>query len=202
MYPINNTVHVVDDDEAIRAALESLLKSEDIEGKFYPSAEGFLEDVSSDAYGCVLTDVKMPGVSGLELIEKMKERSIYMPVVMMTGYAEVDVAVRAMKDGALDYIEKPFESENLINVVKNCLRKSEDYRDGEIYKHEMRKRLQLLTPREHQVMGYLVGGLQNKEIARKLDISPRTVELHRAKVMEKLCAHTVSDVVRAGVLSA
>lgn len=201
MYSINNTVHVIDDDDAIRAALGNLLKSEDIEGRFYPSAEEFLVDVSSEEYGCVLTDVRMPGVSGLELIEKMKERSIYMPIVMMTGYSEVDVAVRAMKDGVMDYIEKPFESENLVNVVRNCLLQSKAYRDGEIYKNKIGKKLQSLTPRERQVMDFLVGGLQNKEIARKLDISPRTVELHRAKVMEKLSAHTVSDVVRAGVIA-
>ncbi|WP_172597708.1 response regulator transcription factor [Sulfuriflexus mobilis] len=202
MSETGNAVHIIDDDESVRLAISGLMESEGIVSSIFASAEDFLVKVNRDAQGCVLADVKMPGMTGLELIEKMECESIYMPVVMMSGCGDISIAVKAMKEGVLDFIEKPFDNDKLIKIVRGCLLQCEDYREKALYREKSQKRIQSLTTRERQVMDLLVNGCQNKEIARELDISPRTVELHRAKIMNKLHASTISDVVRAGITSA
>jgi len=185
-------VHIVDDDEAVRNALSFLMKAEDIPSQAYASAEEFLAKAGPVTQGCLLLDVRMPGLSGLQLQGQLKKNYLTLPVIIMTGYADVGMAVNAMKAGALDFIEKPFENEQLLPKVHACLQQSMQM----FTQNESMRRLERLTKRERQVMDLLVDGNQNKVIAAKLSISPRTVELHRARVMEKLEAKSLSDVVR------
>jgi len=195
--PEEAKVHIVDDDEAIRNSLSFLMHSEGISVQAYASAEEFLAKSNPSTRGCLLLDVRMPGLSGLELQKLLNEKYFTLPIIIITGYADVDIAVQAMKAGAIDFIEKPFENEYLLSKIHACMQRS-----SHLYtENEGVLRLSLLTKREHEVMDLLVEGFQNKVIANKLSISPRTVELHRAKVMEKLKAKSLSDVVRIALMS-
>ncbi len=186
------TIHIVDDDDAIRQALLFLMKSEGLSACGYASAEAFLATVTLATRGCLILDVRMPGLSGLDLQQQLKQQHITLPVIIMTGYADVAMAVMAMKAGAMDFIEKPFNNELLLQQVRACLTQC-----GHQYsQNEGIERLERLTIRERQVMELLVDGNQNKVIAAKLNISSRTVELHRARVMEKLETRSLSCVVR------
>jgi len=193
-------VHIVDDDNAVRDALSLLMKSEDIPANIYASAEEFLEDQAQFKMGCLLLDVRMPGMNGLQLLNLLKEQDVAIPVIFITGHGDVGMAVKAMKAGAYDFIEKPFNNDRLLSVVNNCLTECITLNHSVEHRHELEARINKLTKREREVMELLVEGKQNKVIARELDISPRTVELHRAKVMEKLHAHSLSDVVRTALL--
>lgn len=193
-------VYIVDDDSAVREALLFLMQSEDIAAQAFESAEKFLIHQAELRPGCLLLDVRMPGMSGLELLAILKSKDVAIPAIVITGHGDVAMAVQAMKTGATDFIEKPFNNERLINVVRNCLSDCMNLKNIVELRHEMQKRLARLTHREREVMQMLVDGKQNKGIAKELGISPRTVELHRAKVMEKLQAHTLSDVVRTALL--
>lgn len=194
-------VHVVDDDDAVREALQLLMRSDDIPVQTYASAEDFLEQQAHSRPGCLLLDMRMPGINGLELLNILKEHDSPLPVVFITGHGDVGMAVEAMKAGAVDFIEKPFDNERLLKVMHNCLADSVSIKDSYERRQEMQERIAHLTKREREVMDLLVAGKQNKLIALELDISPRTVELHRAKVMEKLQAHTLSEVVRTAILA-
>lgn len=185
-------VFIVDDDEAIRQALLFLMKSEGLPARAYDSAEAFLAEVSPATQGCLVLDVRMPGISGLHLQQLLRQEHFTLPVIIMTGHGDVAMAVKAMKAGAMDFIEKPFDNELLLHLVHSCLTQSSHQTRHE----EGLQRLERLTKRERQVMDLLVEGNQNKVIAAQLNISPRTVELHRARVMEKLEARSLSDVVR------
>lgn len=193
-------VHIVDDDDAVRDALSLLMRSEDIPHSVYPSAEEFFKQHAQNKLGCLLLDVRMPGMNGMELFEILKKQDVDIPVIFITGHGDVSLAVQAMKAGAADFIEKPFDNDRLLNLVRNCLTECICLNDTAEKRHEMEARLALLTKREKEVMDLLVDGKQNKVIARELGISPRTVELHRAKVMEKLCAHSLSEIVRTAML--
>lgn len=194
------TVHIVDDDAAVRSALGLLLETEDLAVKTYASAEEFLHSVQPETQGCLLLDVRMPQMSGLELQQILKERQIALPAIIMTGYADVPMAVQAMKAGAFDFIEKPFDNDHLLERVHACLQVCEQVQTEQDLHHEGEERIGRLTQREHQVMELLVQGHQNRVIATKLGISPRTVEIHRARVMEKLEAHSLSDIVRLALM--
>lgn len=194
-------LHIVDDDDAVRVALHSLMQTEGIPAQAYASAEDFLEQQAQLESGCLLLDVRMPGMNGFQLQEVLNEQGVSTPIVFITGHGDVDMAVQAIKSGAQDFIEKPFDNDRLIETVKNCLSQSADIKLQHERRKEMQARIELLTKRERQVMEFLVDGKQNKVIAKELNISPRTVELHRAKVMEKLHAHTLPDVVRTALLS-
>jgi two-component system response regulator FixJ len=189
-------VHIVDDDAAIRSALSFLLKTEGLPTKVYASAEEFLDSVSPTTRGCLVLDVRMPGLSGLDLQQLLREKQLTLPLIIMTGYADVPMAVQAMKAGAVDFIEKPFENDRLLGLVHLCLKQSERAQSEQLLQEEVVQRIGRLTKREREVMDMLVEGLQNRVIASKLGISPRTVEIHRAHMMEKLEAHSLSDVVR------
>ena len=193
-------VHIIDDDDAVRDALHMLLTSENITAQTYASAEEFLEQEKILQPGCLLLDVRMPGISGLQLLDHLKKKDISLPVVLITGHGDVSMAVQAMKDGATDFIEKPFNNERLIKTIKNCLDECENINSKSEYKQEMLNKLATLTKREHEIMNLLVEGKKNKTIAQELGISPRTVELHRAKVMDKLQANSLSDIVRTALL--
>lgn len=194
-------LHIVDDDDAVRDALYSLMQAEDIPAQAYASAEEFLDQEGQSKPGCLLLDVRMPGMNGLQLHELLKEQEVAIPVIFITGHGDVDMAVQAMKAGAGDFIEKPFDNDRLIEIVRNCLSQSIGMKRKTEVRQEMQARIDRLTNRERQVMDLLVKGKQNKVIARELDISPRTVELHRAKMMGKLEVQTLPDVVRMALLA-
>jgi len=194
-------IHIVDDDKAISDSLSLLMKSEGIQTVTYESAEDFLSGYKPAKTECLLLDIGMPGMSGLELINELKKRNTSLRVIFITGHGDISMAVQAMRAGATDFIEKPFDSNYLIRRTMDCLEECICLSDSIELKQQMIDRLSRLTKRERQVMDLLVDGKQNKIIAQELNISVRTVELHRAKVMEKLNAHSLSDVVRTSILS-
>lgn len=189
-------VHVVDDDEAMRESLRVLLKSANVPVKTYISAEDFVDSANSTVRGCLLLDVSMPGMSGLELQKIINTKKMPLPVVFMTGHGDVDMAVAAMKAGAVDFIEKPFDPDMLLGKLKTCLARAEEMHAEHEQQTEIAGKLATLTARERQVLDLLVEGKSNKDIAAHLGNSVRTVEVHRAKIMEKLGANTVADIVR------
>jgi len=192
------TVHVVDDDDAIRDSLSVLLSAAGFEVAAYPSAEAFLT-APTHGPGCVLIDVRMPGMGGLELQEELARRGRRIPVILMTGHADVPVAVKAMKAGAVDFVEKPFEEEAMLAAIRRAFSLGLEAARAEAEGNQIGSRLAQLTPREREVLEALVAGKPNKIIAYDLSISPRTVEIHRARVMEKMEARTLSDLVRMAI---
>lgn len=188
-------IHVVDDNDAIRKSLSMVLESAGLKSKTYPSARAFLDNFSHSGLGCLLLDVRMPDMSGLDLQRLVKEQNINLPIIFMTGYADVPTAIRAMKAGAFDFVEKPFDQEDLLARIHQCVHKSEELSQTTL-QQENAASLLMLTEREREVMQLLVDGKINKVIAAQLGISTRTVEAHRAHIMEKLQAKSLSDVVR------
>lgn len=197
-------VHVVDDDEALRKALAFLMKSARLAAQVHDSAESFLAAATSDGSGCVVTDVRMPNMSGIDLLREMKKRASPLPVIVMTGHGDVALAVEAMKLGAFDFIEKPFDDEVLLSSVRSALGRGQQAARREVERIKAQEKLEQLSPRERQVLDGLVLGHANKVIAFDLGISPRTVELYRANLMTKMEAASLSDLVRmalaAGIL--
>ena len=193
-------VHVIDDDEAIRQSLAFLLQAAKLEVKTYASAMAFLDALPDAASGCVITDVRMPGMSGVELLRRLKELKISVPVIVITGHGDVALAVEAMKAGAVDFLEKPFDDDVLLASVQSALKRQ----DGETKRHterlEIEGRLAGLSNRERDVLGGLVAGRANKQIAFDLGISPRTVEIYRANLMNKMKAGSLSDLVRMALI--
>jgi two-component system, LuxR family, response regulator FixJ len=189
-------VYVVDDDEAIRSALRLLMKSADLRVVTCASAEEFLKVHKPELPGCLVLDIRMPGMNGLELQRLLNDRHIRVPVVIMSGHGDVSMAVQAMKDGAVDFIEKPFKNEVLLERVKQCVARDVETRKEQREHVEAATRIASLTPREREVMELLIQGKRNKIIASDLGISNRTVEAHRAKIMEKMHAHSLSEIVR------
>jgi two-component system response regulator FixJ len=189
-------VHVVDDDPAVRGAIVALVASAGLTVRAFPSAVAFLAELEGAQAGCVITDVQMPGMTGLELLAQLAPRSRDFAVIVLTGLADVPMAVEALKTGASDFIEKPFDGEQLLAAVETALnrRAAENVRAGS--QSESAKRLASLSPRERDVLRGLVKGSTTKEIARELDISPRTVETYRAGIMGKTRANSLSELVR------
>jgi two-component system response regulator FixJ len=199
--PGDALAHVIDDDEAVRQSIEFLLRSAKIPVKTYESAMAFLDGVAGISSGCIVTDVRMPEMSGMDLLRRLKEMRVDLPVIIMTGHGDVPLAVEAMKAGAADFIEKPFDDEVILNAIRAALsgKKSNDRRSAE--RAEIDERLSSLSARERQVLEGLVAGHSNKVIARNLNISPRTVEIYRANVMTKMKAPSLSDLVRMALIS-
>ena len=190
------TVFVVDDDEAVRRFLGGLIASVGLRIEAYASAREFLDAFEPGAPGCLLLDIRMPGMSGLELQKELAEREVRLPVIILTGHGDVQVAVHAMKAGAVDFIEKPFNNELLLDRIQKAVAESVEA-DGVRVKHdEITSRIELLTPRERQVMDLVVAGETNKGVARCLDISEKTVEIHRARTMDKMRAKSLADLVK------
>ena len=202
----DKTVHVVDDDEAIRDSLAVLLEAHDLRVLTYPSGiELFAEIGAADPFGCVLSDVRMPGMTGLEVQEKMNALEWRTPLILMTGHGDLPMAVSAMRAGAFDFIEKPFEEASLIGRIKAALALSEERKLNADTLQKVEENLRKLSPRERDVLEQMVEGHPNKIIAYNLGISARTVEVHRARVMEKMLAQNLSQLVRmalsAGIAS-
>jgi two-component system, LuxR family, response regulator FixJ len=199
--PFESTVHVIDDDEALRDSLTFLLRTARLDVQSYPSAAAFLEALPEANLSCVITDVRMPGMSGIDLLRRLRERKISVPVIVITGHGDIPLAVEAMRIGAIDFLEKPFDDEVLIASVKAALRQKE----GEVKRHgeraEIEGRLAALSNRERDVLGGLVAGRANKQIAFDLGISPRTVEIYRANLMSKMQAGSLSDLVRMALIA-
>ena len=193
------TVHVIDDDEAIRESLAFLLQTANIAVATHPSAVAFLEMLPGIGAGCIITDLRMPGISGLDLLRRLQELRIDTPVIVITGHGDVPLAVEAMKIGAADFLEKPFDDEVLLASVRSALRQqdAESKRRGE--RAEVEARLASLSNRERDVLEGLVAGRANKQIAFDLGISPRTVEIYRANLMNKMQAGSLSDLVRMAI---
>ncbi|HTI03376.1 MAG TPA: response regulator [Acidisoma sp.] len=189
------TVHVVDDDEGVRLSIEFLLKSEGLAPVTYASASDLLS-TSLQPAGCVLTDFHMPGMDGLELQSRLADRGVRLPVIVMTGFADVPAAVRAMKAGAVDFLEKPFAEDQLLHAVRRALAENRQALGALRAAQRASQLIATLTPRESEVLHLLAEGHSNKEMARVLGTSPRTIDVHRARVLQKLGVETLPDLVR------
>ncbi len=189
------TVFVVDDDPAVRKSLETLLKSVGLPVETFRSAQEFLAGYEPERAGCLILDVRMPGMSGLELQRTLRERGMDIPTIIVTGHGDVPVAVRALKDGALEFLEKPFSKQMLLEHIREALKRDAAQRDQRGQQGEIAARLALLTDRERQVMDLVVAGKVSKEIAAALGLSKKTVDVHRAHVMQKLKLESVAELV-------
>jgi two-component system, LuxR family, response regulator FixJ len=194
--PNKGKVYVIDDDEAMRDSLNFLLDSANFNVTLFESALNFLDALPALDFGCVVSDVRMPGLDGIELLKRMKLGHSTFPIVIMTGHGDIPLAVEALKLGAVDFLEKPFEDDRLIGMVEAAIRQAETAAKSEAITHDIAARIATLSPRERQVMDGLITGLSNKLIAREYDISPRTIEVYRANVMTKMQANSLSELVR------
>jgi two-component system, LuxR family, response regulator FixJ len=199
--PTDATVHVIDDDEAARDSLEFLLRSAKIDVRTYESAKGFLQIAANVKTGCVVTDVRMPDISGIDLLRKLREMDSGIPVIVITGHGDVPLAVEAMRIGAMDFLEKPYDDEALLASVRSALSRGDKDVAHSREKAELHERLATLSNRERDVLEGLVGGQPNKIIAFNLGISPRTVEIYRANVMTKMKAGSLSELVRMALIA-
>ncbi|MEJ2403989.1 MAG: response regulator transcription factor [Candidatus Thiodiazotropha sp.] len=193
------TVFVVDDDQAMRNSLKWLIESVSMQVETFESASAFIQSYYPGRSGCLLLDVRMPGMSGLELQEYLLVNQIAIPVIIITGHGDVPMAVRAMKAGAVDFIEKPFNDELLLESIRQAMALDARQRDMQAQRAEIATRLARLTPREHEVMVMVTNGQANKEIANTLGVSSKTVEAHRARVMEKMEADSLAELVRMAI---
>ena len=194
-------VHVIDDDPAVRDSLSFLLETASLQTRVYDSAIAFLEALPEVTSGCVVTDVRMPEMTGIELVRRLKAQGFTLPIIMITGHADVPLAVEAMKAGVADFIEKPFNDDILLAAIATALRSGEEGRRGAAEVAEITGRLTSLSGREREVLDGLVAGHANKVIAFDLGISPRTVEIYRANVMTKMKAASLSELVRMAMLA-
>lgn len=190
------TVFVVDDDQAMRNSLKWLIESVGVPVESFASADEFLARYEAGRPGCLVLDVRMPGMSGLELQEHLSSRNTRVPAVIITGHGDVPMAVRAMKAGAVDFIEKPFNDEALLDAIRRALAFEERQRSEQYEHREIQARIDHLTPREREVMEMVTEGRSNKEIANALGVSAKTIEAHRARVMEKMQAGSLAELVR------
>ncbi|QEL65370.1 two-component system, LuxR family, response regulator [Oryzomicrobium terrae] len=193
---MNGTVHIVDDDEAIRDALGWLLQSRGLAWQGYDSAEAFHQAVDQARAGCLVLDIRMGGMSGLELFNLLSEQGFPLPVIFLTGHGDVPMAVSALKKGAFDFFEKPFNDNDLVNRVIEALENDARRRDQETASDSIRHKLDALTPRERQIMDLILAGKYNKVIADELSISMRTVEVHRANLLDKMGVRTAVELAR------
>ena len=191
------TVHIIDDDDALRESLAFLLRTARIEAATYPSVAAFLEEIPGAKLSCVITDVRMPGMSGIDLLKRLREMKIDVPVIVITGHGDVPLAVEAMKIGAIDFLEKPFDDEVLLASVKAAIERRGGDTKRSAERAEIENKLAALSNRER---GGLVAGRANKQIAFDLGISPRTVEIYRANLMNKMQAGSLSDLVRMALI--
>jgi len=193
-------VHVVDDEPDVRDALSLFLESSGYTVRCHESAQDFLNDYRPEDPGCLILDLRMPGMDGLALQQELARRQIEIPVIFLSAHGDVPMASRAFKAGAVDFLEKPFNDEVLLSRVREALERDRRSRDRMVWEAAIRERFSRLTPREQEVMARVVQGMSNKEIARALGVSHRTIDVHRARVMEKMGARTLPELVTMGVL--
>lgn len=190
------TVFVVDDDDAMSKSIRWLIESVGLNVKIFPNAKEFLDGYQHSDSGCLILDVRMPGMSGLELQQQLKEHSIHLPIIFITGHGDVPMAIKAMKAGAFEFLTKPFNDQTLLDSINKAIEVDISKRQEYAEIDDIAKRMARLTPREIEIMNLVVVGKLNKVIAGQLDISPKTVELHRAKIMEKMRARSLAELVR------
>ncbi|MBW8001352.1 MAG: response regulator transcription factor [Planctomycetes bacterium] len=189
------TVFVVDDDEAVRNGISQLIESVNLKVETFESAQQFLDSYDPVRPGCLLLDVRMPGMSGLKLQEKLAENNISIPIIFITGHGNVPMAAEAFKAGAVDFLEKPVGDQALLDRIQNAIAKDENDRKARIGREKIEQKLALLTAREQQVLSLVVTGMPNKTIAAELELSQRTIEAHRAAIMEKMQADSIAQLV-------
>lgn len=201
----NGNVYVIDDDSAMRDSLDFLLGSAGFKVTLFETAADFLHAQAGLGFGCVVSDVRMPDIDGMDLLRRLKASTSPLPVIIMTGHGDIPLAVEAIKLGAIDFVEKPFEDERLIGMIETALQQRHDHVKNDAVLADIALRIASLSQRERQVMDGLVAGLSNKLIAREHNISPRTIEVYRANVMTKMQAHNLSELIRlalrAGILN-
>jgi two-component system response regulator FixJ len=197
----NRTVFVVDDDGAALDSLVMLLASEGLNPSGFSSAQAFLDALPPDARGCIVSDVRMPRMDGVELLKVLKQRHCMLPVILITGHADVAVAVQAMKAGATEFVQKPFEAELIIGLIRAAMEQNDEAVDASARRLRVLRRMESLTGRERQVLDLIMAGASNKAIASGLTISPRTVEIYRANVMSKMRAESLSELIRMTLAS-
>lgn len=190
------TVHIIDDDASLRDALDSLLRSTGHAVRQYASAQVFMDAPPADAPGCLVVDVRMPGVGGLEFQQQLEELGVRLPIVLMTGHGDIPMSVRAMKAGAVDFLTKPFRDQDMLDAVAAALARDRARREGEHKTSALRTQYATLSPRERQVMALVVAGKMNKQVAGDLNLSEITVKIHRGSAMRKMGAKTLADLVR------
>ena len=196
MTEYNPIVFLVDDDEAVRDSLGLLMKSVALTSRSFASADEFLAEYDPESPGCLVLDIRMPGMSGMELQQKLIEMRAILPIIFITGHGDIPMAVEAMQRGAVDFIPKPFRDHELLDRINKAIEDDRENRDALVEREEVEKRVEKLTPREKQVMELVVQGKANKVIAGDLEVSQRTVEIHRARVMEKMQVRSLAQLVR------
>jgi len=189
-------VAIIDDDEYVRDGLVELLDSVGYCAKVYTQAKEFLENFDASSIGCILLDVRMPSMSGIELQHKLNDMDVTIPIIIMTGHGDIAMAVQAMKDGAFEFIQKPFRDQDVIDAITKALEKNALDREALAKKEKIQQQIDLLTKREREVVDYVLEGMANKVIARELGVSDRTVEIHRSHAMQKLGAKSVAELVK------
>ncbi|MBS0333792.1 MAG: response regulator [Proteobacteria bacterium] len=195
------TVFVVDDDAAALDSLVLLLRSDGLNPSGYSSAQAFLDALPAEPRGCVVSDVRMPGMDGVQLVRTLKQMGSPLPIILITGHADVTAAVQAMKAGASDFVQKPYESEQILRLVRAALEENDEAVDANARRNRVKTRIESLTARERQVLNLIMEGASNKLIASSLAISPRTVEIYRANVMSKMRADSLSELIRMTLAS-
>jgi two-component system response regulator FixJ len=193
-------VHIIDDDQALRDSLAFLLRTAQLEVRSFDSAKTFLDALPDASLGCVITDIRMPDMSGLDLLRRLKELKVGVPVIVITGHGDIALAVEAMKIGAADFFEKPFNDDQLVASVRAALQQQQDQTKRDAERAEIEHRISTLSAREKDVLVGLIEGRANKQIAFDLGISPRTVEIYRANLMNKMRADSLSDLVRMALV--
>ena len=196
MTPGEATVFVVDDDTSVRVALKRLVESLGFKAKTFDSAQAFLERGPHNGPACLILDVRMPGMSGMELQEQLIHAGLGIPIIFITGHGSIPMSVKAMKSGAVDFIEKPFDDQKLIDAINTALKEDEKFRIEQAQIKDVQCRIDSLTSREHEVFSLVVTGLLNKQIAFDLGMSEKTVKVHRARIMQKMKAESLADLIR------
>jgi two-component system response regulator FixJ len=195
------TVFIVDDDQAVARSLRWLIESVQLKVETFASAQAFLDGYAAAKPGCLVLDVRMPGMSGIELQERLTVQRIRIPIIFITGHGDVQMAVRAVQAGAFDFIEKPFNDQDLLDRIQRAIAVDSERRERDSQRAQLSTLFAGLTPREREVMDLVVEGMSNKAVANTLGLSAKTVEVHRAKVMEKMNARSVSDLVKMSMLN-
>jgi two-component system response regulator FixJ len=196
---LNGRVYVIDDDPAMRDSLNFLLGAAGFAVTLFETPLAFLDSLETLEFGCIVSDVRMPGIDGIDLLRRVQAYNKALPVVIMTGHGDIPLAVEAMKLGAMDFLEKPFEDDRLIGMITDSLKQDHNCEKSEAVAVDLMEKLTSLTPRERQVLDGLIAGSPNKIMARDLAISPRTIEVYRANVMTKMKAGSVSELVRLAI---
>jgi len=193
---LDPTVFIIDDDASVCKSLSRLLRSLGFEAETFASAELFLERKHYDGVGCIVLDVQMPGLSGMDLQKELNKADYHMPIIFITGHGDIPMSVQAMKKGAVNFLTKPFDDEQLLHAVREAVEQDRGAKAKRAEVHDIRRRIELLTPREHEILRYVITGMLNKKIALKLDIAEKTVKVHRGRMMEKLRVNSVAELVR------